>query len=43
MTERLIKVLIYSEKITRFCNTHNESMTDRIKALKASKRGQNEL
>ena len=32
-TERLIKVLIYSEKITRFCNTHNESMPDRIKAL----------
>jgi len=41
--ERLIKVLIYSEKITTFCNTRIESMPDRIKALKACKRGQNEF
>jgi len=42
LMERLIKVLIYSEKITWFCSTHIESMPDRIKALKASKRGKND-
>jgi len=40
LIERLIKVWFYSEKITRFCKTHIESMTDKIKALKASKGGQ---
>jgi len=37
LIEQLIKLWLYSEKITRFCKTHIESMLDKIRALKASK------